>query len=411
MTYRERIDDDRVRQRHQGVRGRNRCAAALDLAFNAGEFLVLLGPSGSGKTTACRLLAGLEQPTSGRILVEGRDVTSLPPRLRGMGMVFQNYALYSHKSVYENIAYPLPIRGSAGRADRSRCPAMADLLEIGRYLGRRPSQLSGGQAQRVAVARALVWQPSLCLMDEPLSNLDALLRLHMRTELKRLHRELKKTFVFVTHDQEEAMTLATRVAVLREGALVQFHDPRQIYRRPANRFIAEFIRRPAMNTFDGHVAGGIFQAAGFACPMPGRRMDPWSLASVLSRSRSSTNRQATRWRFPWMWWSWWSRMCLSSPRAVRARSLCEPTMTTSRSRPGRRSICVSAGSIAYLRCGFRGASAVSSLIALVPLAAAGLVSYLFYRLNRHRAWFSTGELIFWDVTALVVVQLIWLIWF
>ena len=247
---------------------------ALDLAFDPGEFLVLLGPSGSGKTTACRLLAGLERPTAGRIMVEDQDVTNLPPRLRGMGMVFQNYALYSHKSVYENIAYPLRIRKMAGAEIDRSVRAMAELLEIGRYLDRRPSQLSGGQAQRVAVARALVWQPSLCLMDEPLSNLDALLRLHMRTELKRLHRELKKTFVFVTHDQEEAMTLATRVAVLREGSLIQFDAPREIYRRPANRFIAEFIGRPAMNTFDGTVRGGVFHADGFTCPLPGRPDGP-----------------------------------------------------------------------------------------------------------------------------------------
>ena len=247
---------------------------ALDLAFDPGEFLVLLGPSGSGKTTACRLLAGLERPTAGRIMVEDQDVTNLPPRLRGMGMVFQNYALYSHKSVYENIAYPLRIRKMAGAEIDRSVRAMAELLEIGRYLDRRPSQLSGGQAQRVAVARALVWQPSLCLMDEPLSNLDALLRLHMRTELKRLHRELKKTFVFVTHDQEEAMTLATRVAVLREGSLIQFDDPREIFRRPANRFIAEFIGRPAMNTFDGTVRGGVFHADGFTCPLPGRPDGP-----------------------------------------------------------------------------------------------------------------------------------------
>jgi len=247
---------------------------ALDLAFDPGEFLVLLGPSGSGKTTACRLLAGLERPTAGRIMVEDQDVTNLPPRLRGMGMVFQNYARSSHKSVYENIAYPLRIRKMAGAEIDRSVRAMAELLEIGRYLDRRPSQLSGGQAQRVAVARALVWQPSLCLMDEPLSNLDALLRLHMRTELKRLHRELKKTFVFVTHDQEEAMTLATRVAVLREGSLIQFDDPREIYRRPANRFIAEFIGRPAMNTFDGTVRGGVFHADGFTCPLPGRPDGP-----------------------------------------------------------------------------------------------------------------------------------------
>jgi sn-glycerol 3-phosphate transport system ATP-binding protein len=241
----------------------------LDLQFESGEFIVLLGPSGSGKTTACRVLAGLEQPTGGRILVDGKDVTGLPPRLRGIGMVFQNYALYSHKSVYENIAYPLRVRGVAREELDRSVKAMADLLEIGRYLHRKPSQLSGGQAQRVAVARALVWQPDICLMDEPLSNLDALLRLHMRTELKRLHRELKKTFVFVTHDQEEAMTLATRVAVLRDGRLVQFDTPQTVYRRPASRFVAEFMGRPAMNTFDGAVSGGVFSVPGFSCPTPG----------------------------------------------------------------------------------------------------------------------------------------------
>ncbi|WP_442578895.1 ABC transporter ATP-binding protein [Mesorhizobium sp. ASY16-5R] len=249
----------------------------LDLEFETGEFIVLLGPSGSGKTTACRVLAGLEDPTGGRILVDGRDVTQLPPRLRGIGMVFQNYALYSHKTVYENIAYPLRVR-KVGRDEIERSvKAMADLLQIGRYLHRKPGQLSGGQAQRVAVARALVWQPDICLMDEPLSNLDALLRLHMRTELKRLHRELRKTFVFVTHDQEEAMTLATRVAVLRDGKLVQFDTPQTVYRKPATRFVAEFMGRPAMNTFDGTASAGVFTAAGFACPAPGFSDGPMTL--------------------------------------------------------------------------------------------------------------------------------------
>ena len=249
----------------------------LDLEFETGEFIVFLGPSGSGKTTACRVLAGLEDPTGGRILVDGRDVTQLPPRLRGIGMVFQNYALYSHKSVFENIAYPLRVR-KLPRAEIERSvKAMADLLQIGRYLHRKPGQLSGGQAQRVAVARALVWQPDICLMDEPLSNLDALLRLHMRTELKRLHRELRKTFVFVTHDQEEAMTLATRVAVLRDGELVQFDTPQTVYRKPASRFVAEFMGRPAMNTFDGTVAGGKFRAAGFDLPVTGLPDGPITL--------------------------------------------------------------------------------------------------------------------------------------
>jgi sn-glycerol 3-phosphate transport system ATP-binding protein len=240
---------------------------ALDLEFDLGEFIVLLGPSGSGKTTACRLLAGLETPTGGRIEVDGKDITNLPPRLRGIGMVFQNYALYSHKSVYENIAYPLRIRKTAAAEIDLRVKEMAELLQIGSYLHRKPAQLSGGQAQRVAVARALVWQPTICLMDEPLSNLDALLRLHMRTELKRLHRDLQKTFVFVTHDQEEAMTLATRIAVLKDGKLMQFDTPQAIYRQPANRFVAEFMGRPAMNTIDGVVENGVFRSGNIVLPV------------------------------------------------------------------------------------------------------------------------------------------------
>ncbi|MGC4023804.1 MAG: ABC transporter ATP-binding protein [Mesorhizobium sp.] len=237
----------------------------LNLDFELGEFVVLLGPSGSGKTTACRLLAGLEQPTSGSINIDGRDVTNVPPRFRGIGMVFQNYALYSHKTVAENIAYPLRIRKVAPAQIDRQVKDIAELLRIGEYLHRKPAQLSGGQAQRVAVARALVWEPAICLMDEPLSNLDALLRLHMRTELNRLHRRLDKTFVFVTHDQEEAMTLATRIAVLKDGRLAQFDEPRTIYRNPANRFVAEFMGRPAMNTIDGIVEDGVFRSNAISC--------------------------------------------------------------------------------------------------------------------------------------------------
>ena len=246
----------------------------LDLAFETGEFLVLLGPSGSGKTTACRLLAGLEAPSAGSLWVDGRDITGLPPRARGMSMVFQNYALYAHKTVYENIAYPLRIRKLA-RAEIDRTVrAIAAMLQIETQLGRRPAQLSGGQAQRVAVARALVWQPLICLMDEPLSNLDALLRLQTRTELKRLHGDLHRTFVFVTHDQEEAITLGTRIAVLNEGRLVQLDTPRRIYRAPATRFVAEFIGRPAMNTVDGVIEAGVFRAGGLALPVGGRPEGP-----------------------------------------------------------------------------------------------------------------------------------------
>jgi ABC-type sugar transport system ATPase subunit len=213
----------------------------FDLAFESGEFVVLLGPSGSGKTTACRVLAGLETASGGSVEVNGRDVTPLPPRERGMSMVFQNYALYAHKSVYDNIAYPLKVRGTP-RADIDRkVRAMAAMLRIGNLLDRRPRQLSGGQAQRVAVARALVWEPEICLMDEPLSNLDALLRLHTRTELKRLHAELGRTFVFVTHDQEEAMEVADRIVVMNHGRVEQVGGPRDLYEHPANAFVMGFV--------------------------------------------------------------------------------------------------------------------------------------------------------------------------
>ncbi len=250
---------------------------ALDrfsLAFEEGEFIVLLGPSGSGKTTACRILAGLEEPSGGSVWVGGRDITHLPPRQRGMSMVFQNYALYAHRNVYDNIAYPLRVR----RVERSqidgRVRETAAMLDISPLLNRRPRQLSGGEAQRVAVARALVWRPEICLMDEPLSNLDALLRLQTRTELKRLHFELGTTFVFVTHDQEEAITLGTRIAVLREGQLIQFDSPREIYRRPATRFVAEFIGRPAMNTIEGEIRNGVFRAGSLSIPAAGRPEGP-----------------------------------------------------------------------------------------------------------------------------------------
>jgi ABC-type sugar transport system ATPase subunit len=208
------------------------------------------------------------------VTIDGRDVTALPPRLRDTGMVFQNYALYPHRTVAGNIAYPLRLRGVPAAERERRVRDIAALLQLDGLLARRPSQLSGGQAQRVAVARALVWQPKLVLMDEPLSNLDALLRLHTRTELKRLHRTLGCTFVFVTHDQEEAMTLGTRIAVLRDGRLEQFAPPSEIWRRPATRFVAEFVGRPAMNTVDGDVQRGVFRADGFTCALPGQPDGP-----------------------------------------------------------------------------------------------------------------------------------------
>jgi len=242
----------------------------LEFEFSKGEFVIFLGPSGSGKTTACRCLAGLEEISSGKVLVDGKDITPLPPRERDMSMVFQNYALYSHKIVYENIAYPLRIRKYPKDRIDQMVKDVAKLLQIDDYLGRKPRQLSGGQAQRVAVARALVWQPSICLMDEPLSNLDAILRLQTRTELKRLHEELKCTFVFVTHDQEEAMTLGTRIIVLNQGRLIQFDTPQKIYTQPATRFVAEFIGRPAMNTIEGNISKGLFRTNELELPISPR---------------------------------------------------------------------------------------------------------------------------------------------
>jgi len=242
----------------------------LKFKFSKGEFIIFLGPSGSGKTTACRCLAGLEEITSGQVLVDDKDITDLPPRERNMSMVFQNYALYSHKIVYENIAYPLRIRKYSREKIDQMVKDVAKLLQIDDYLGRKPRHLSGGQAQRVAVARALVWQPSICLMDEPLSNLDAILRLQTRTELKRLHEELKCTFVFVTHDQEEAMTLGTRIIVLNHGKLIQFDTPKKIYTEPATRFVAEFIGRPAMNTIEGEISNGGFQSDLLELPISDR---------------------------------------------------------------------------------------------------------------------------------------------
>ena len=239
----------------------------LDLQAPDGCFLVMLGPSGCGKTTALRLLAGLDEPTSGRIFIGPRDVTHLDPRDRDIAMVFQSYALYPHKTVAENIDYPLMIRGLS-RADRKQqTEQVARMLNIDPYLDRYPRQLSGGQRQRVALARAIVRQPQAFLMDEPLSNLDAQLRFQMRAELKRLQQTLGVTTVYVTHDQLEAMTMADLIAVMSGGRLQQLASPAEIYARPANLFVAGFCGSPPMNLLDGTVAGGRFQRAEGGVPV------------------------------------------------------------------------------------------------------------------------------------------------
>ena len=220
---------------------------ALDLHIEDGEFVVLVGPSGSGKTTALRMLAGLEEVDDGAVFIGGRDVTYEPPKKRDIAMVFQNYALYPYLTVAANIGFPLKV-AKTPRAERERrVREVAEMLGMTEYLERKPGQLSGGQRQRVAMGRAIVRNPSVYLMDEPLSNLDAKLRVQMRTDIAALQQDLGVTTVYVTHDQAEAMTLGNRVAVLRDGRLQQFDGPRTLYERPANVFVAGFIGSPSMN--------------------------------------------------------------------------------------------------------------------------------------------------------------------
>ena len=232
-----------------------RAVDGVDLEIQEGEFLVILGPSGCGKTTLMRMIAGLEKPTAGLISIGGADVTALPPRKRGVSMVFQSYALYPHMNVFNNIAFPLRAQRREKKYDkraiREKVENTARLLEIDMLLDRRPRQLSGGQRQRVAIARAMVTQPAVLLLDEPLSNLDAKLRANARDELKDFQRSLNITAVFVTHDQIEAMGLGDRIVVMSEGKIQQIGTPQQIYDDPANEFVATFLGSPSMNILAG----------------------------------------------------------------------------------------------------------------------------------------------------------------
>ena len=247
----------------------------LSLAIDEGEFVVLLGPSGCGKTTTLRMLAGLEDATSGDIFIGKERVNDIPTRHRDVAMVFQSYALYPHMTVGENIAYPLRVRKTAKDEIRRRVERVAKMIEIDGLLARKPRELSGGERQRVALARAIIREPRVYLMDEPLSNLDAKLRVYMRGELKRLQHELGTTTVYVTHDQAEAMTLARRVAIMREGKLQQFDAPMNIYHRPANRFVAEFIGTPGMNFIEGRIDAGsrVFTNNAIALPLTESQLD------------------------------------------------------------------------------------------------------------------------------------------
>ena len=240
----------------------------LTLQIDRGEFVVLLGPSGCGKTTTLRMLAGLETISSGDIYVDDTRINDVPTQHRDLAMVFQSYALYPHMTIAQNIAYPLRVRKQSSQERLERVNRVASMLDIVPLLDRKPRQLSGGERQRVALARAIVREPRAYLMDEPLSNLDARLRVQMRGELKRLQHQLGTTTVYVTHDQAEAMTLAHRVAVMKKGKLQQFDTPMNVYDYPANRFVAEFVGSPSMNLIEGVVDGSaIFKTADFSVPL------------------------------------------------------------------------------------------------------------------------------------------------
>jgi multiple sugar transport system ATP-binding protein len=240
----------------------------FDLDIQPGEFLVLLGASGSGKTTALRILSGLETATGGRVLIGDREVTNILPKYRDISMVFQSYALYPHKTVAENIGFPLKVRKVPKPEADAQVKDAAAQVQLDGLLERYPRELSGGQRQRVALARAIVRRPSVFLMDEPLSNLDAKLRGHMRAELKHMQQSLGITTIYVTHDQIEAMTLAHRVAILEKGVLQQLATPAEIYNNPANLFVAQFIGSPPMNVLRGSLEGKSFKFHGVAVAVP-----------------------------------------------------------------------------------------------------------------------------------------------
>ena len=248
--------------------GKTTALKDVDLLVRDGEFMVLLGPSGCGKTTLLRCLAGLERIDGGTVRIGDRDVSDLPPRDRHIAMVFQSYAVFPHMKVYDNIAFGLRMRKKPKAEIERRVKEGAALLQLEPFLDRYPAQLSGGQRQRVAVARAIVTDAPVLLMDEPLSNLDALLRLHARAELKRLHGEVKRTTVYVTHDQIEALSMGDRIAVMREGQIVQLDTPSALYDRPADVFVGSFIGSPPMNFLKARARDGTAVGEAFEVPGP-----------------------------------------------------------------------------------------------------------------------------------------------
>lgn len=266
--------------------------AVKDLTFTIedGEFIVFVGPSGCGKTTTLRMIAGFEDPTSGEIRIDGKVVNDLEPRDRGLGMVFQSHALFPHKNVAQNIEFGLRMKKVPAAERVKRVREVADMVRIGHLLNKMPSQCSGGESQRVALARTLVTNPSTFLLDEPLSSLDAKLRRELRAECDRLHQALKRTFIFVTHDQEEAMTLADRIVVMRSGEIVQVGSPMEIYSNPVNYFVADFFGSPSMNLVAGEIvpdgAALRFRAPHFDIPLAGFRTAKPGAATLGIRPES-----------------------------------------------------------------------------------------------------------------------------
>ncbi|HEV8641066.1 MAG TPA: ABC transporter ATP-binding protein [Methylomirabilota bacterium] len=244
----------------------------LDLAIEEGEFVVLVGPSGCGKTTTLRMIAGFEEPTEGEIRIDGRVVNDLEPGQRNLGMVFQTHALFPHKTVFQNIEFGPRMKKMDPETRKRRVREVAETVRIAHLLDKLPAQCSGGEAQRVALARTLITEPSAFLLDEPLASLDAKLRREMRAEIDRLHEELEKTFVFVTHDQEEAMTLADRIVVMRDGRIEQMGTPLEIYNDPVDYFVADFFGSPSMNLLRGRIrrsdGGATFEGPGFTLALP-----------------------------------------------------------------------------------------------------------------------------------------------
>jgi multiple sugar transport system ATP-binding protein len=286
----------------------------ISLEIKNGEFMVLLGPSGCGKTTLLRCLAGLEHVDHGRVYIGERNVTELAPRDRKIAMVFQSYAVFPHLKVFDNIAFGLKMQGIPNEEIKRRVQESAELLQLEDYLKRYPAQLSGGQRQRVAVARAIVMQAQVLLMDEPLSNLDALLRLQMRAELKRLHEEIKATTIYVTHDQVEALSLGDRIAVMKNGRIVQCDLPMNIYDYPANTFVGGFIGTPPMNFFKGKVQSNgagpcvvvgesqIFPAANLA-PALAAKADQEILLGIRPENITLVPSRQAKLSAPMSWWS------------------------------------------------------------------------------------------------------------